>query len=127
MTYGIQTVNLANNLLNTIGGTSYVAPGAWAQLHVGDPGAAGTANLSTVTIRRQLSFGPAVSGVLSLSATPVPWSMTASETIVAISVWSASTGGVMLWDVALTSSQAVNNGDVLTLNTCTLTITPLAV
>lgn len=127
MTYGIHTTNLANNLLNTLGGASFVAAGAWAQLHTGDPSAAGTANLSVNTTRRQLSFAAASAGSVALASVPTAWNMTATETIVAISIWTASSAGSMLWDVALTSSQAVNNGDTLTLNSCSLSIGPLAV
>jgi type IV secretory pathway TrbD component len=53
--------------------------------------------------------------------------MTATETIVALSIWTAATGGLPLWTVQLTASQAVNNGDTLTLNTCSLSVGPLAV
>ena len=126
MSYGIHTVNLANNLLNTLGGASFVAAGTWAQLHVGDPGAAQTANLSAVTTRQQLSFAPASAGSVALLSVPTAWNMTATETIAAISVWTASTGGLPLFTVPLTASQAVNNGDTLTLNTLSLSIGPLS-
>jgi hypothetical protein len=53
--------------------------------------------------------------------------MTATETITGISIWSAATGGSVYWDVSLTSSQTVNNGDTLTLQTCTLAIGTLSV
>lgn len=127
MTYGINTTNLANVLLNSIRGTSFAAPATWAQLHTGDPGAAGTANLSANTTRIQLTFAAASGGSIALASVPTPWNMTATETITGISIWSAVTGGSVYWDVSLTSSQAVANGDTLTLNTCTLGIGPLSV
>lgn len=127
MSYGINATNLANALMNAVGGASFVAAGTWAQLHVGDPGAAQTANLSAVTTRQQLVFGSASAGSIALSVTPTSWNMTTTETIVAISIWTASTGGLPLWTVALTSSQAVNNGDALTLNACSLSVGPLSV
>lgn len=127
MAYGINVTNLANALMNAVGGASFVAAGTWAQLHTGDPGAAQTANLSAVTARQQLAFGPASGGAIALGSVPTPWNMTATETIVAISIWTASTGGLPLWTVALTSPQAVNNGDTLTLNTCSLSVGPLSV
>lgn len=126
MSYGINTTNLANALMNAVGGASFAAAGTWAQLHTGDPGAAQTANLSAVTTRQQLTFGPASAGAVALSVVPTAWNMTATETIVAISIWTTSTGGQPLWTVALTSSQAVNNGDTLTLNTCSLSVGPLS-
>lgn len=127
ISYGINTTNLANAILNGIRGTSFVETALWAQLHTGDPGAAQTANLSVNTTRQQLTFAAAASGQIALASLPSAWVMTATETIVAISVWTASTAGSPLWDVALTSSQAVNNGDTLTLQTCTLSIGPLSV
>lgn len=127
MSYGIHTANLANSLMNTLGGASFVASGTWAQLHTGDPGAAQTANLSAVTTRQQLVFGAASGGSVSLFSVPTAWNMTTTETIVAISVWTAATSGLPLFTVPLTSSQAVNNGDTLTLNTCSLSVGPLSV
>lgn len=127
MTYGIHTVNFAAGLLNTVKGNSFVLAGTYIQLHTGDPSATGTNNLSAVTLRQQAVFASASSGTIALNAAPTPWNMTATETIAAISVWSALTGGVLYWTAPLTSSQAVANGDTLTLNTCSLSIGPLAV
>jgi hypothetical protein len=127
MTYGIHTTNLANALLNTIQGTSFVVPATWIQLHTGDPGAAGTANLSAVTTRQQATFAIAAGGALALSVPPQPFNMTTTETIAALSVWTAASGGLPLWTVQLASPQTVNNGDTLTVNTCGLSIGPLSV
>jgi hypothetical protein len=127
MAYGISNTNMAAGLLNTVKGNSFVLAGTWIQLHTGDPSAAGTSNLSVNTTRQQATFAGASSGTIALSAAPTPWNMTASETIVAISVWSAATGGVPYWTAPLTTSQAVSNGDTVTLNTCSLSVGPLAV
>jgi len=127
MSYGINTTNLANVLLNALSGSSFVAPAVWAQLHVGDPSAAATANRSANTTRQQLTFAAAASGSMALASTPAPWNMTATETIAAISLWSAATSGVPYWTIPLTSSQAVNSGDTFTLLTCVLGLAPLAV
>ena len=81
MAYGIATTGLANALLNTIKGTSFAAPATWIQLHTGDPGAAGTANLSAVTTRQQATFATASGGAIALASTPTPFNMTATETI----------------------------------------------
>lgn len=118
---------MANPILSGVTGTTFVVGALWAQLHTGDPGAAQTANLSAVTTRQQLAFAAPSGASIALASLPTPWNMTATETIVAISIWSAATSGVPLWDVALTSSQAVNNGDTLTLQTCTLSLAPLSV
>jgi hypothetical protein len=127
MAYGINTTGFANALLNTVRGTSFAAPSIWIQLHVGDPGAAQTANLSLVTTRQQATFSAASNGALALASSPAPWLMTGTETLAAISVWSLASGGVPYWTAPLEATQAVNNGDTFTLITCGLSVGPLSV
>jgi hypothetical protein len=133
MAYGFSTANLVNLWLNTLGGSSFVAPGVFVQLHTGDPGAAQTANLSVNTTRNQATFAAAASGAISLATSPAPWNMTATETIAAISLWSAATSGVPYGTVLLTtngttpSPQSVVSGDTFTLLTLTLSLGPLSV
>lgn len=126
MTVGLATTALANAWLNTVNNTSFAITATWVALHVGDPGAAGTANPSAVTTRQQVTFSAASGGALALSATPTAWNMTTSETITHISVWSASSSGTFYWSAALSVSKSVANGDTLTLNTCGLSLAPLA-
>lgn len=126
MTVGLSTVNLANAMLNGIRGTSFSIAGTYIALHTGDPGASGTSNQSAVTTRQAATFAAAATGAIALSATPTAWNMTTSETIAYISVWSASTGGNFLWSAQLSVSKTVANGDTLTLNTCGLSLAPLA-
>jgi hypothetical protein len=125
MTIGLAP-GLATSLLGTLIGTSFSNANIWAQLHIGDPGVAGTANTSVVTTREQLSAWTNASGTLAISASPTAWNMTATETIVSISLWSASSGGTFLWSATLAVSKTVANGDTLTLNTCSLSFAPLA-
>lgn len=126
MSVGLATVNFANALLNTVNNNSFAVSATWVQLHVGDPGAAGTANLSVVTTRQQATFAAAASGALALSVSPTAWNMTATETIVNISIWSTSTGGTFYWSATLAVPKTVASGDTLTLNTCGLSFSPLA-
>ena len=126
MTVGLSTVNLANAMLNGIRGTSFSNAATYIALHTGDPGASGTSNTSAVTTRQSATFAAASSGAIALSATPTAWSMTTSETIAYISVWSASSAGSFLWSAQLSVSKTVANGDTLTLNTCGLSLAPLA-
>jgi hypothetical protein len=126
MTVGLSTVNLANAMLNGIRGTSFTNAATYIALHVGDPGAAGATNPSAVTTRQSATFAAAASGAIALSASPTAWSMTTGETITHISVWTASTAGSFLWSAALSVSKTVANGDTLTLNTCGLSLAPLA-
>lgn len=127
MAYGLVTTTFANPILNAVGGQAFVANAIWIQIHKGDPGAAGTANLSVVTTRQNALLAAASAGAIGLASSPSPFLMTASETIVALSIWSAATGGLCYWTVALSSPQAVNSGDTLTIDTLGLSIGPLAV
>lgn len=117
---------MANALLNTVNNTSFAIAATWVQLHVGDPGPSGTANLSAVTTREHATFSAASGGALALSTSPTPWNMTTTETISHISVWSASTSGTFYWSALLSVAKTVTNGDTVTLNTCGLALTPLA-
>jgi hypothetical protein len=127
MTAGLSAANLANKWLDMLGGTAFTAPAAfWVQLHTGDPGSVGTANLSAVTTREQVSWSASSGGSKSQSASPTAWSMTATETISYVSFWDASTSGNFLGSAAVTTSRSVVNGDTITLNTLTIAFTPIA-
>ena len=55
----------ANALFNAIGNnTSFAVATCYVQLHIGDPGAAGTSNTATETTRKAVSFGAAASGAI---------------------------------------------------------------
>lgn len=57
MTLGMSTYT-ATAWLNTIGNnTSFAVTNIFVKLHVGDPGAAGTANAAVETTRKSISFG----------------------------------------------------------------------
>jgi len=131
MAIGLNSTNLANAMLNGIRGTSFSIAATWIQLHTGDPSSTGTANPSAVTIRNSASFAAATasagSSSIALAAAPASWTMTASETISSISVWTASSAGLPLWTANLTVQKTVASGDTLTLNTCGLSLAPLAV
>lgn len=134
MTVGLATTGLANAWLNTIrgggNGTTFTAPAAvYAQLHTGDPGAAGTANASAETGRQAIEFGAAASGQIASSNTPswASWSA-GTETITHISLWSASSAGTFYASIALTASKTVSDGDTFNLTSAgtTISLTPLA-
>lgn len=126
MTVGLATTTLANNWLNMLRAVAFTAPAAtYIKLHIGDPGAAGTANASAVTTRQAATFSAAASGAIALSNSP-SFSMTATETISHISVWDASTAGNLLWTAALTTPKSVVNTDTLTFTSLGVSITPLA-
>lgn len=127
MAVGLATTTLANKWLDMLRAVAFTAPaGTFVKLHIGDPGAAATANASAVTTRSTLTLAAASAGAVALTGTQPSWSMTTAETISHISVWDASTSGNLLWTAALSVSKTVANGDTLTLTTCGLSLTPLA-
>lgn len=130
MTVGLHAVNTANAWLNTIrgggNGSNITAPAAlYLQIHTGDPGSAGTANVSAVTGRQAVTLGAASAGAIALSNSPA-FTMTTTETITHVSVWDASSNGNFRWSAALSVSRAVVNTDTLTFTTLGVSITPLA-
>jgi hypothetical protein len=121
--------------LNTLrttgnGGAAYSAvAGAFVQLHTGDPGAAGTANVSAgSSTRNSFVFSSSSSGSsLSLSTAPAAWTNGGtSETLTHISVWTASSAGTFLFSVALTASKAWASADQFSLSTLSAALTPQA-
>lgn len=132
MTVGFSTTNTVNAWLNTLRGTSAATftgvTTMFAQLHTGDPGASGTANVSSTTTRQAVNFAAAASGSQSITGTTqwTSWAGTNGEVVTHISLWGASSAGTFYYSVALTASKTVNTGDTLTLSTLTVSIAPLA-
>lgn len=89
-----------------------VALGTWIKLHVGDPGAAGTANAAGETTRKQASFA-AASGGSAASNADLEWpNVSTSEDVTHFSMWTASSGGTFLWSGTITAN-ALTAGDTL--------------
>jgi len=133
MAAGLSAVNTANAWLNVLRGTSAATFTAvttlFVQLHTGDPGASGTANVSSVTTRPALNFGAASAGSQSAIATLPSWATwagTNGEVVTHISVWGASSAGTFYYSAALTASKTVNTGDTLNLTSLTVALTPIA-
>ncbi|ASU00810.1 hypothetical protein NTR1_49 [Nocardia phage NTR1] len=127
MAVGVSVANLANPVLNWLRGVAPAAvPGLYAKLHVGDPGAAGTASPSAVTARQQVTMNAASGGSMSLNSVAGSWTMTATENVTHLSIHDDPTAGNFRWSVLLTNARSVVSGDTLTLTTLTLGNTPLA-
>ena len=124
MTAGLSSTRV-NAILNVYRTTAYSAVTPFVQLHTGDPGSAGTANVSAVTTRNALTLAAPSGGAAALSSL-ASYSMTTSETITHVSLWSASTAGTFQESWALTAGVPVVNGSTLTFSTLTLSYTPLA-
>lgn len=108
----------ANSLLDALANaTNYTAPTAlWIQLHVGDPGAAGTANAATETTRKDITAAfPAASGGTCTSNVAVTWTGVAgTEDFSHYSIKSASSAGTFYWSGLITAN-AVVAGDTFTI------------
>lgn len=129
---GLSTVNLANAWLNVISGTTFTgAAGSFIQLHTnaGDPGAAGTSNVSSVTTRPSATWAAASGGSKAITTTLPSWASwagTSPETISYISDWSASSAGTFYFSAQLTTPKTVQTGDTLTLASMTVSLAALA-
>lgn len=112
-----------NALLNQ---ANYTAPTAvHMQLHIGDPGAAGTANVASNTTRQNVTNSwPTVTGVGSISNdVAISWtSVPASEDYTHFSLWSAGSGGTFYGSGTITAN-AVTTGDTFTVAIGAATIT----
>src|SRR5690349_11113111 len=109
MAVGLSATNMAAKILNVYRATNWTAPTTiYLQLHTsaGDPGAAGTANVSAVTTRNAVTWNAPSSGSMTLTSVG-SFSMTASETIRYISLWDASTAGNFLQSAQLTADVPV--------------------
>lgn len=130
MTAGLSAVNTANAWINTLRGTSAASftgiTTMFIQLHTGDPGASGTANVANASTRVAINFAAASGGSAAETGTQPAFTGTATETITHISAWGASSSGTFYWSAALSVSKSINSGDTLTLTTCTFALTPLA-
>lgn len=126
MTRGISSY-LANKLLESaFKNTAYTPPTTvYAKMHTGDPGAAGTANASAQTTRIATTFAAAASGSIAINNTP-EFTLNASETITDISFWDASTAGNFLYSVQASVSKSGISGDIIRINTNTISFTPIA-
>jgi hypothetical protein len=101
----------ANSLLTShTGGTAHTPPAAyWLKMHVGDPGAVGTANPAVNTTRKQVTWAAAANGGRSNSAA-MTWTageVTTTEDYSHWSAWTASTAGTFLASGTITAPSAV--------------------
>ena len=130
MAIGLNPV-IADQLLDALfSGAAFTSPaGCFIQLHTGDPGVAGTSNISSFTARTAITWNSAAGGVKSISAAvtiTTSWSGTSPETIGYVSYWSASTGGTFITSDQLLAPVTLVTGAPLNLPTLTSPLTPLA-
>ncbi len=101
---------VANELLNAIGNNAAITllpvASLYVQLHVGDPGAAGTANVAGNSTRKVSSWGAAAGGLLTLD-TDITWTTSevdTAEDYTHFSVWTAATGGTFIGSGTITAN-----------------------
>jgi hypothetical protein len=111
-----------NALLDTLGGTAFSVANVYAQLHTGDAGEDGTANVAGETTRQAVTFGTASGGSLATSASSTWTNVSTAETYSHFSLWDASTAGNCLWTGALSSTATVAAGDTFQITSLTLTL-----
>lgn len=121
---------IANSVLDSLcRNVAWTPPAAvYVQLHVGDPGAAGTTNPATETSRKQATFGTAASGGTISNTAVVSWSSVAgTEDYTHFSAWSASSSGTFLFSGTITANAMVagDNFDI-PIGSCAVAITSLA-
>jgi hypothetical protein len=101
----------ANAILNAIGNaTAYSLTNVYVKLHIGDPGAAGTANAATETTRKVVSFGAAASGAIANDAAITWTDILGSEDCTHFSLWDDLTAGNFVGSGLITAS-AFTAGD----------------
>ena len=128
MTAGLSAVNTANAFLNIFRGTTFTGISTpFAQIHTGDPGSAGTSNVSVgSTTRNAITWNAASAGSMTLATLGAWTNGGTSETITHVSLWSASSAGTFYWSIALSASQAWISTNTLTITTFTLASSPIA-
>lgn len=104
---------VANEWLDALArNDSYANAAVWVQLHLGDPGSAGTSNPAAETDRVQATFGTGAASRAISNTAVIEWlAVSNTETYTWVSLWSASTSGTFLGRDDLSSSAAVTAGD----------------
>lgn len=129
MTVGLNTT-IANAILDALcRSVAWSDPAAfWVKLHIGDPGANGTANPAANTTRQQATFSAAASGAITTSADLTWTNVPNSETYSYVSFWDANAAGNFLASDDLTTPQAVVAGNNFTIvaGDLDLNLTPIA-
>lgn len=108
-------------MLDTIRGVSFSVTSAWAQLHIGDPGEGGTANIATESSRQSLTFDPASGGTMDIGLRP--WLFVeATEDYTHWSIWDSMFDGNCLWTGAFSETASVIVGDTFLISGASISL-----
>lgn len=112
---------LANKFLDAVGNaTAYSASNVYVKLHVGDPGATGTANPATETTRKEVTFSAASTGSISSDADVIWTNIAGSQDATYFTAWDNLTTGNFLFSGTVTGN-AYTAGDTYTIASGSLT------
>lgn len=113
---------LADQWLDALGNNDTFAVAAvYVKLHVGDPGAAGTANAATETTRKEASFSAASSGTLTSDAALTWTNIAGSQDATHFTAWDNISTGNFLFSGTITAN-AYTAGDTFTIASGSLTV-----
>ena len=114
MAHGLSNY-LCNAILNAVGNnTSFGVAVPYVKLHIGDPGAAGTANPATETTRKSISFAVASAGAIASDA-DISWTnISGSQDATHFTVWDDVSAGNFLFSGSVTAG-AYTAGDTYTI------------
>lgn len=113
---------LANKYLDAVGNaTSFSVATPYIKLHVGNPGAAGTANPAVETTRQSASFSAATGGILTSDADTSWTNIAGTETALFFTSWDAATAGNFLFSGTVTAN-AYTAGDTFTISSGSLVV-----
>jgi len=121
MAHGISAY-LGNSWMDALGNaTSFSVAVPYVKLHVGDPGAAGTANPATETTRKSVSFSAATAGGLTSDA-DISWTnISGSQDATHFTCWDNISAGNFLFSGAIVAG-AYTAGDTYTISAGNLTV-----
>lgn len=113
---------LADQWLDALGNNDTFAVAAvYVKLHVGDPGAAGTANAATETTRKEASFSAASSGTLTSDSALTWTNIAGSQDATHFTAWDNISTGNFLFSGTITAN-AYTAGDTFTIASGSLTV-----
>lgn len=116
MATGMSTAT-CNSILDAVfNATAYSVATPYIQLHVGDPGAAGTSNVATETTRKAVSMAAASGGAITSDAAITWTGVAGTEDFTHWTLWTASSGGTFIGSGTMTAN-AVTAGDTFTIPT----------
>jgi len=96
----------------------------WVQVHIGDPGAAGTLEVSTASPTRASAAFSAVANVLDNDSDyALPADGTGTNTVTHVTLWDAVTGGNFLYDGDIVPPITFLAGDAITIPAGDLVLT----